>query len=177
MEQLNYNLLFRWFVGLNSDDPVWHPTTFTKNRDRLVNEERMAKFLELLLAAPEVKPLLSSEHFSVDGTLLRAWASHSSLERINALDDDPPRPSGGKCFAGSSSGMKRAKGGFRGLLLSNQTHRSTNDGEARLFKKAQGVEAFLSFMGHCVMENRNGWWWPTKSATPQARPSAMWHCG
>ena len=157
MEQLDYNLLFRWFVGLNPDDPVWHPTSFTKNRDRLLNEELMAKFLELLLAAPEVKPLLSSEHFSVDGTLLRAWASHSSLERIDGLDDDPPPPSGGQGFGGTASfGTRRAKGDFRGLLLSNQTHRSTSDGEARLFKKAPGVGAFLSFMGHCVMENRNG---------------------
>ncbi|NDC35177.1 MAG: IS5 family transposase, partial [Synechococcaceae bacterium WB9_2_112] len=156
IEQLDYNLLFRWFVGLNPDDPVWHPTTFTKNRDRLLNEELMAKFLELLLATPEVKPLLSSEHFSVDGTLLRAWASHSSLERIDGLDDDPPPSSGGKGFGGASGGKKRAKGDFRGLLLSNQTHRSTSDGEARLFKKAPGVGAFLSFMGHCVMENRNG---------------------
>ena len=91
IEQIDYNLLFRWFVGLNPDDPVWHPTTFTKNRDRLLNEELMAKFLELLLAAPEVKPLLSSEHFSVDGTLLQAWASHASLERIDGEDDPPPR--------------------------------------------------------------------------------------
>jgi len=157
IEQLDYNLLFRWFVGLNPDDPVWHPTTFTKNRDRLLNEELMAKFLELLLAAPEVKPLLSSEHFSVDGTLLRAWASHSSLERIDGLDDDLPPPSGGRGFgAPAAVGKKRAKGDFRGLLLSNQTHRSSSDGEARLFKKAPGVGAFLSFMGHCVMENRNG---------------------
>lgn len=157
MEQLDYNLLFRWFVGLHPDDPVWHPTTFTKNRDRLLNEELMAKFLELLLAAPEVKPLLSSEHFSVDGTLLRAWASHSSLERIDGLNDGPPPPSGGNGFGGApTTGKKRAKGDFRGLLLSNQTHRSTSDAEARLFKKAPGVGAFLSFMGHCVMENRNG---------------------
>ena len=90
IEQLDYNLLFRWFIGLNPDDPVWHSTTFTKNRARVLNEELMAKFLELLLAAPEVQPLLSSEHFSVDGTLLRAWASHSSLERIDGLDDEPP---------------------------------------------------------------------------------------
>ncbi len=76
IEQLDYNLLFSWFVGLNPDDPVWHATTFTKNRDRLLNEELMAKFLELLMASPEAKPLLISEHFSVDGTLLRAWASH-----------------------------------------------------------------------------------------------------
>ena len=157
IEQVDYNLLFRWFVGLNPDDPVWHPTTFTKNRDRLLNEELMAKFLELLLAAPEVKPLLSSEHFSVDGTLLRAWASHSSLKRIDGLVDGPPPPSGSKGFGTpSTTAKKRAKGDFRGLLLSNQTHRSTSDDEARLFKKAPGVGAFLSFMGHCVMENRNG---------------------
>jgi hypothetical protein len=121
-----------------------------------LNQELMAKFLELLLAAPEVKPLLSSEHFSVDGTLLRAWASHSSLERIDGLDDSPPPASDGQEFSGNGSGKKRAKGDFSGLLLSNQTHRSSSDGEARLFKKAPGVGAFLSFMGHCVMENRNG---------------------
>ena len=103
MEQLDFNLLFRWFVGLNPDDPVWHPTTFTKKRDRLLNEEVMAKFLELLLAAPVVKRLLSSEHFSVDGTLLRAWTSHRSLERIDGLDDGPPPPSGGKGFGGNTT--------------------------------------------------------------------------
>jgi transposase len=157
MEQLDYNLLFRWFIGLNPDDPVWHPTTFTKNRDRLLNEELMAQFLELLLAAPEVKPLLSSEHFSVDGTLLRAWASHSSLERIDGSDDDPPPPSGGKGFgSGDGKGKKRAEGDFRGLLLSNQTHRSSTDAEARLFRKTPGTGAFLSYLGHCLMENRHG---------------------
>ena len=113
-------------------------------------------FLELLLTALGVQPLLSSEHFSVDVTLLRAWASHSSLERIDDLDDDPPPPSGGKGFGGNAPGMNRAKADFRGLLLSNQTHRSSSDGEARLFKKARGVGAYLSFLGHCVMENRNG---------------------
>ncbi len=116
----------------------------------------MAKFLELLQASPEVKPLLSSEHFSVDGTLLRAWASHSSWERIDGLDDGPLPPNGSKGFGGASTGKKRAKGDFRGLLFFNQTHRSTSDDKARLFKKASGVEPFLSFMGHCVMENRNG---------------------
>lgn len=157
IEQLDYNLLFRWFVGLNPDDPVWHPTTFTKNRDRLLNEALMAKFLQLLLASPEVKPLLSSEHFSVDGTLLRAWASHSSLERIDGSDDDPPPPSGSKGFGGTAGKQnKRAKGDFRGLLLSNQTHRSRSDGEARLFRKSGGTGAFLSYLGHCLMENRHG---------------------
>jgi hypothetical protein len=116
----------------------------------------MAKLLEHLLAAPEVKPLLSSEHFSVDGTLLRAWVSYSSLERIDGLDDGPRPPSGCKGFGGSNSGKKRAKGDFRGLLLSNTIHRSTSDDEARLFKKAPGDGAFLSFMGYCFMENHKG---------------------
>jgi hypothetical protein len=114
----------------------------------------MAKFLGLLLAAPEVKPLLSSEHFSVDGTLLRAWASHSSLERADGTDDDPPPPSGGDGFGSvPAKGKKRAKGDFRGLLLSNQTHRSSSDGEARLFRKSNSTGAFLSYLGHCLMEN------------------------
>ena len=157
MEQLDYNLLFRWFVGLNPDDPVWHPTTFTKNRERLLHEELMARFLELLMASPEVEPLLSSEHFSVDGTLVRAWASHSSLERIDGSDDDPPPPSGGNGFgAAPGKGKKRAKGDFRGLLLSNQTHRSSSDGEARLFRKSEGTGAYLSYLGHCLMDNRHG---------------------
>jgi transposase len=157
IEQLDYNLLFRWFVGLNPDDPVWHPTTFTKNRERLLNEELMARFLELLMASPEVKPLLSSEHFSVDGTLLRAWASHSSLQRIDGSDDEPPPPGGGNGFGtAAAKGKQRAKGDFRGLLLSNQTHRSTSDGEARLFRKSGGTGAYLSYLGHCLMENRHG---------------------
>ena len=108
VDQLVYNLLFHWFVGLNPDDPLWHPTTFTPtsavdrswrshwNRERLLNEVLMACFLELLMASPEVKPLLSSKHVSFDGTLLRAWDSHNSLERIDGTDDDPPPPSGGK---------------------------------------------------------------------------------
>lgn len=144
IEQLDYNLLFRWFIGLNPVDLVWHSTTFTKNRDRVLNEELMAKFLELVLPAPEVQPLLSSEHFSVDGTLLRAWASHSSLERIDGLDDEPPPPNGGQGFGRNAPDKKRAKGDFRCLLLSNQTQRSCSDGEARLFKNPPGVGAYLS---------------------------------
>ena len=92
--QLPYNLLFRWFVGLSPDDPIWHPTTFTKNRERLLNDHLMGRFLEKLMGAPEAKPLLRDEHFSVDGTLLQAWASHASLERIDGQDDPPPPPSG-----------------------------------------------------------------------------------
>jgi transposase len=109
LDQLHYNLLFRWFVGLSPDDPIWHPTTFTKNRDRLLNEQVMGKFLEKLMGAPEVKPLLSNEHFSVDGTLLQAWASHASLERIDGQDDPPPPPAGpGEGFGAPKEGKKRA---------------------------------------------------------------------
>jgi len=121
-------------------DPVWHSTSFIKNRDWLLSEELMAKFLELLLAIPDVKPLLSAEHFSAYGTLLRAWATHSSLERINGLEDGPPPPCGGNGFGSSATGGKKcARGDLRGLLLSNQTYRSSSDWEARLFKKAPGV--------------------------------------
>ena len=117
----------------------------------------MASFLELLMASPEVKPLLSSEHFSVDGTLLRAWASHGSLVRIDGSDDDPPPPSGGNGFGtGASKGKKRAKGDFRGLLPSNQTHRSSSDGEARLLRSSNSTRAYLSNLGHCLMGNRHG---------------------
>jgi transposase len=91
LEQLDYNLLFRWFVGLSPDDAIWHPTTFTKNRDRLLNDDVMGLFLEKLMGAPEVKPLLSDDHFSVDGTLLQAWASHASLKRIDGQEDPPGR--------------------------------------------------------------------------------------
>ena len=94
LEQLHYNLLFRWFVGLSPDDAIWHPTTFTKNRDRLLTDDVMGLFLEKLMGAPEVQPLLSDEHFSVDGTLLQAWASHASLERIDARRILRLRPQG-----------------------------------------------------------------------------------
>jgi hypothetical protein len=177
IEQLDYNLLFRWFAGLNPDDPVWHPTTFTKNRDRLLYEQVMGKFLEKLKGAPDVKPLLSDEHFSVDGTLLRAWALHSSLERIDGSVDDPPPPSGGNGFgSGAGKGRKRAKGDFRGLQLSNQTHRSSTDGEARLFRKSNSTGAYLSYLGHCLMENRHGLV-VASEVTPAGTGSGRRRCG
>ena len=114
LEQLYYNLVLRWFVGLSPDDPIWHPTTFTNNRERLLNEQIMGRFLEKLLDAPEVKPLLSDEHFSVDGTLLQAWASHASLERIDGQDDPPPPPSA----PGEGFGCPRREKRGRGLLAS-----------------------------------------------------------
>jgi transposase len=156
LEQLDYNLLFRWFVGLSPDDPIWHPTTFTKNRERLLNEQVMGTFLRKLMAAPEVKPLLSNEHFSVDGTLLQAWASHASLERIDGEEDPPPPPSGpGEGFGEPKAGRQRAKGDFRGVRLSNRTHRSGTDPDALLARKSTVHPALPSYRAHVLMENRH----------------------
>ena len=138
MEQLDYNLLYRWFVGLSPDDPVWDPTTFTKNRARLENGEVLAKFMAKLLNHPDVKPLLSSEHFSVDGTLIEAWASHKSFQ--------PKDGSGGDDDGANFHGEKRK----------NETHASVTDPDSRLYRKSQGKEARLCYMGHVTMENRNG---------------------
>jgi transposase len=136
IEQLNYNLLFRWFVGLGPDDQVWDATTFTKNRERLQRGDVFQKFMARLLEHPKVKPLLSDEHFSVDGTLIEAWASHKSF-----------RPKDGSGGDGAD---------FHGQERKNDTHQSTTDPESRLFRKANGQAAKLSYMGHAVMENRNG---------------------
>jgi hypothetical protein len=156
LEQLHYNLLFCWFVRLSPDDPIWHPTTFTKNRERLLNEEVMGRFLETLMCAPDVKSLLSDEHFSVDGTLLQAWASHASLERIDGEDDPPPPASGpGEGFGAPNPGRKRAKGDFRDIKLSNQTHRSGVDPDALLCRKSKADLALPSYRGHMLMDNRH----------------------
>src|ERR1700720_2047966 len=138
MEQLDYNLLYRWFVGLSPDDPVWDPTSFTKNRDRLQNGEVFAKFMTKLLNHPQVKPLLSDEHFSVDGTLIEAWASQKSF-----------RPKDG-------SGDEDGGANFHGQQRKNDTHASTSDPNSRLYRKAAGREAKLCYMGHATMENRHG---------------------
>ena len=137
MEQLNYNLLFRWFVGLSPDDPVWDATVFSKNRDRLQQGEVLRKFMSRLLEHPKIKPLLSNEHFSVDGTLIEAWASHKSFKPKDGSDE------------GDGSN-------FHGQTRKNDTHASSTDPEAKLYRKALGREAKLSYMGHAVMENRNG---------------------
>jgi transposase len=136
MEQLEYNLLFRWFVGLSPDDPVWDPTVFTKNRERLQQGDVFQKFMSTLLDHEKVKPLLSSEHFSVDGTLIEAWASHKSFKPKDGSD--------------GSDGSN-----FHGQTRKNDTHASTTDPDAKLYRKAAGREAKLSYMGHAVMENRN----------------------
>lgn len=126
------------------------------NRVRLLNEQVMGRFLEKLMAAPEVKALLSNEHFSVEGTLLQAWASHASLERIDGEDDLPPPPSGpGEGLGEAKTGWKRAKGDFRGIKLSNKAHRSCTDPDALLARKSNVHPALPSYRGHVLMESRH----------------------
>jgi transposase len=143
MEQLNYNLLFRWFVGLSVDDPVWVPTVFSKNRDRLLEGDIAAAFMDAVLNLPRVKVLLSDEHFSVDGTLIQAWASMKSFRRKDG-NDEPPAPG------------RNGERNFHGEKRSNQTHASTTDPDARLARKSGGQEAKLAYTGHLLMENGNG---------------------
>ena len=143
MEQLNYNLLFRWFVGLSVDDPVWDPSTFSKNRERVLNEDFAASFLDAVLNADKVKGLVSSEHFSVDGTLIQAWASMKSFRRKDGQDQPP-------------SGGRNGERDFHKQKPANETHASTTDPDARLYRKGRGKEAKLSFIGHLLMENRSG---------------------
>jgi transposase len=147
MEQLDYNLLFRWFVGLSADDVVWDATTFCKNRERLLDGDIAVKFMTTILNLPQVRKLLSSEHFSVDGTLIEAWASMKSFV---------PKDGSGKPPAGSSGGDRNAERDFHGEKRKNDTHASTTDPDARLFRKGAGKEAKLCHMGHLLMENRNG---------------------
>jgi transposase len=147
MEQLNYNLLFRWFVGLSADDEVWHATVFCKNRDRLLDGDIAAKFMTSVLNLPQVRALLSSEHFSVDGTLIEAWASMKSFV---------PKDGGGKPPAAKGGGSRNTERDFHGEKRKNDTHSSTTDPDARLFRKGAGKEAKLCHMGHLMMENRNG---------------------
>ena len=148
VERIEFDLLFRWFVGLGVDDPVWDATTFTKNRDRLLAGDVAVKFLAAVLAHPRVKALLSTEHFSVDGTLLEAWASAKSFR--------PKDGSGPPANAGTRHAGRNGERDFHGQPRSNDTHRSTTDPDARLYRKGRGREAKLCFMGHALMENRNG---------------------
>ena len=142
MEQLDYNLLFRWFVGLGMDDAVWSPTTFTKNRDRLLDGDIAAAFFDAVLIHADSQRLLSDEHFTVDGTLLEAWASQKSFR---PRDEDPPPDAGGNPTVN-----------FHGQRRTNATHQSTTDPDARLYKKARGREARLGYLGHVLMEHRSG---------------------
>ena len=143
MEQLDYNLMFRWFVGLGIDDAVWDATVFTKNRDRLLDAEVAAKFMAAVLAHREVKPLLSSDHFSVDGTLVEAWASLKSF-RAKDGSDEPPSPG------------RNGERDFHGERRTNDTHASTTDPDAKLYRKSSNTAARLSYIGHALAENRHG---------------------
>ena len=143
MEQLQYNLLFRWFVGLSMDDPVWDATVFTKNRDRLLEGAIATAFFAEVLAEAQAAGLVSDEHFTVDGTLLEAWASQKSFRRRTAPLDPPDDPGNPTI-------------NFRGEPRKNDTHQSTTDPDARLFKKTTGGEAKLAYLGHLLMDNRHG---------------------
>ena len=175
VEQINYNLLFRWFVGLGIDDAVWVPTVFTKNRDRLLTTEMSRKVMAAILAHREVAPLLSDDHFSVDGTLIKAWASMKSFKpKAEGTPPDDEGPGGPPAHGDTPDNQtaetnpeiapmprtthrsRNAEVDFKGEKRSNATHASTTDPEARLYKKAPGASAVLCFMGHALMENRNG---------------------
>jgi hypothetical protein len=182
MEQMQYNLLFRWFVGLGIDDPVWVPTVFSKNRDRLLTTDIARQFLAAILADKAVAPLLSDEHFSVDGTLIQAWASMKSFQPKGATGDTEPadgdagfgQDGGGSASEPAAAGSespashgsapaterpaagRNAEVDFHGQKRSNDTPASRTDPEVRLYRKGPGKEAKLCFMGHALMENRNG---------------------
>lgn len=145
MEQLNFNLLYRWFVGLGIDDAVWDASVFCKNRDRLLDAQISHKFLSTIIAHKKIARLLSHDHFSVDGTLVEAWASMKSFV---PKDSDP----GGN----DRDGGRNAESNFRGQKRKNDTHASTTDPDARLYRKGSGKSARLCFMGHALMENRHG---------------------
>ena len=146
MERLEFDLLLHWFVGLGVDDPAWDHSVFSKNRDRLLEGEIAAQFLTAVLAQPKIKRLLSSEHFSVDGTLIEAWASMKSVK--------PKAPNGGN--EPPAGGGRNVDADFRGEKRSNETHASTSDPDAKLYRKGPGMEAKLCFIGHALMENRHG---------------------
>jgi transposase len=143
VEQLGYNLLFRWFVGVSMHEDPWDHSTFSKNRDRLIEHDACGALFEGVLAQARSKQLLSAEHFSVDGTLIRAWASHKSF----VPKDGPPPPSGGA--------KSNPEVNFRGKPRTNDTHESRTDPECRLYRKSAGAEAIPCYLGHVLMENRN----------------------
>jgi hypothetical protein len=144
MEQLEYNLLFRWFVGLNMDEPVWVPSVFSKNRDRLLNGDIAEKFFAQVLKQARANNLLSDEHFSVDGTLIEAWASQKSFQRKDQGPPPPPEDPGNPTID------------FHGQERRNDTHQSTTDPEAKLARKSGGHESKLAYCGNVLIENRNG---------------------
>jgi transposase len=144
MEEIDYSVLYRWFVGLSMDDPIWSPTTFSKNRDRLLESDIAAAFFDEVLAQARAAGLLSDEHFTVDGTLLEAWASLKSFRRKDAGPTSPPDDPGNPTV------------NFHGESRRNDTHQSTTDPDARLARKGRGREAKLSYAGHVLLDNRHG---------------------
>jgi transposase len=148
MEQMEYNLLFRWFVGLSANEPVWHPTVFTKNRDRLLAGAVAEEFFSLIVEQARSRKLLSDEHFTVDGTLIEAWAGQKSFQRKDK-DHDPLNPPPPDRSSNPTVNWHKQK-------RSNETHQSLTDPMARLYKKTRGAEARLGYLGHVVTENRNG---------------------
>jgi transposase len=151
VERLEFDLLFRWFVGLTIDERVFDASTFSKNRDRLLTHEIAQEFLCSLIGLPEVKRLMSAEHFSVDGTLLKAWASMKSFRPKDGAGEGSGNGSGGPPQAG-----RNGEADFRKTKRSNATHASTTDKDARLYRKGAGQESRLAYLGHALMENRNG---------------------
>ena len=154
MEQLDYNLLYRWFVGLSPDDPVWDPTTFTKNRERLQNGDVFTKFMTRLLNHPQVKPLLSDEHFSVDGTLIEAWASQKSFRPKDGSGDDDDGAN------------------FHGQKRKNDTHASTSDPDSRLYARRPDGRPSSAIWATPPWRTGMGWRWPAGSRMPMAPPNA-----
>jgi transposase len=144
IEQLQYNMLFRWFVGLNMDESVWVPTVFSKNRERLMEGDVAEKFFAQVLAQASTAGLVSDEHFSVDGTLIEAWASQKSFQRKDQPQQPPPEDSGNPTV------------NFHGEERRNDTHESKTDPDARLARKSGGHESKLAYCGNVLMENRNG---------------------
>jgi transposase len=144
MEQLDYNLLFRWFVGLNMDDTVWDPTVFTKNRDRMLKSDIAGLFFQAVVEEARVMGLLSDKHFSVDGTLIEAWASQKSFQKKDGAN------------SGNGGDASNIGVDFHGEHRTNDTHQSKTDPDARLYRKGKGKEAKLYYAGHVLMENRNG---------------------
>jgi len=159
MEQTQYNLLFRWFIGLSMDDSVWVPTVFTKNRERLISHDAVIELFNAVLAIAEQNQWLSGEHFSVDGTLIGAWAGHKSFQLKSAKSDIQESEDGGG-GSDASEGDKdhkeaQAPGNFKGQTRSNDTHESTTDADARLYRKGNTASE-LRFMGHTLSDNRHG---------------------
>src|SRR5437763_9947718 len=144
MEEIDYSVLFRWFIDLGMDDAIWSPTTFSKNRDRLLKSDIAAAFFDAVLAQARGADLLSDEHFTVDGTLLEAWASLKSFRRKDDDQTTPPDDPGNPTV------------NFRGESRRNDTHQSTTDPDAQLARKGQGKEARLSYAGHVLLDNRHG---------------------